>query len=634
MFGWTGKILYIDLTNRKIKIENTCKYSDFIGGRGINQFLLFHHLKDNKIQALDSENPIILGAGPFVGTLIPSACRLSIDFKNVLNNGIGSDNCGGHFAPEMKFAGYDHIIISGKSSTPIYIFIKDEKVFFRDAKKLWGKNTWETENLIRKYENDNYIRTLSIGLAGENLVKFASIVADKGRFASYGGSGAVMGSKNLKCIAIRGSSSINVKSPKKIMNRIKEINNIINKSKAMQMYRLGGTLLGYLLPGENRGHGVKNMSEAFWDNEKISKLSRYVFDSNYLVRRHSCFACPIYCSSIYKVNGIYCEGLHANSWRSFASNLDLVDPEKVLMSHAFANLYGMDGDHTSSIIAWAIECYENGILSKKDTDGIELAWGNSESIIKMIKKIAHRDGFGNVLANGIYEASKIIGKNSIKFAMLSKKSALNERAMRIQKAWALGILLSNKGAGHLRGAPIVVGGKQIYPFYLNNKESKFQDFINPVKYEGKAELVTWHQKYKGIIDSVGICSLVSSWTDLNLYNLETISNLLTDLTGNNYSTSKLLKIGAKIHNLERSFNLLHAGLDRKDDYPPIKLSKIQVKKGKYKGESLEISEWDKLLDEYYTLQEWDVKKGIPTEKVLKELGLEFVIKILKEKDLF
>lgn len=633
MFGWTGKILYIDLTNKKIKTEDTSKYIDWIGGRGINQLLLFNILKDKKIQPLEPENPLIFGAGPFVGTLAPSSCRLSIDFQNVMNNGIGSGNCGGHFAAEMKYAGYDHIVISGKSEYPIYIFIKDDKVYFRDARKIWGNNTWETENLIKKVERDNDIKTLSIGVAGENLVKFASIVADWGRSASYGGSGAVMGSKHLKCIAIKGTLSIKIANSKEIIKKVSELNNIINKSKVMQMHRIGGTLLGYLLPGEKRVHGVKNMSETFWDNEKIFKLSRYIFDSKYLVRRHSCFGCPIFCSSIFKVKGVYCEGFQANSWRSFASNLDLVDPEKVLYSHALTNLYGMDGDHTSSIIAWAIECYENGILNKNDTDGLELKWGNGENIIKMIEKIAHRNGIGDILAEGLYAASKIIGKDSFKFAMLSKKNALMEDAMRSHKAWSLGILLSNKGSGHLRGAPIPEE-IQKYPFYISDKEYKFLDISNPTKYEGKAELVSWHQKYKGIIDSIGICALVSMWNDLSLYNLETISDFLNDITGVVISPSDLLTIGSKIYNLERAFNLLHAGFTREDDYPPSRLINVPIKKGKYKGERLEINQWNKLLDKYYTIQEWDVKNGIPTKEVLKKLGLEFVIEALKENNLF
>lgn len=625
MFGWTGKILYINLSNKKTKIEDTSEYIDhFIGGRGINQILLFKSLKNKNIEPLSEESPLILGAGPFVGTLLPSACRLSIDFKNVINNGIGSCNCGGHFAPEMKFAGYDHIVISGIAEKPVYLFIKDENVFFKDAREIWGKNTWDTENIIRKIEGDD-IRTLSIGIAGENLVKFASIIADRGRSASYGGGGALMGSKNLKCVAIKGTSSLEIAYPSKIINEVKEINNIIHKSRAMQMHRIGGTLFAYLFPGENRANSVKNMSDEFWNNEKINQLTRNTFDSKYLLRRHSCFSCPVFCSSIYKVRNLYCEGLQANSWRAFTSNMDLIDPEKALYSHALTNLYGMDGDHTSAIIAWAIECYENGILTKKDIDGIELTWGNGDSIIKMIKKIAKRDGFGNVLAEGLYEASKVVGKNSLELAMLSKKCALMEDAMRSHKAWALGIVLSNKGSGHLRGAPIAAEEVQEYPFYIDEKESNFLDIIDPKKYEGKAELVTWHQKYKGIIDSVGICALVSSWNDLNLYSLEKISNLLNIITGKSvFSKSNLLTIGSRINNLERSFNLLHAGFDRTDDYPPSKLIDVPVTKGKYKGERLEINKWDKMLDEYYKIQEWDIKNGRPTKKILKDLKLDFI----------
>lgn len=630
-YGRTNKILFIDLERQKTFYENTTKYSSYIGGRGINQRILFNVMNPN-IPPLGPQSYILLGSGPFVGTLVPGASRLAIDFKNVINQGIGSGNCGGQFAAEMKYAGYDHIVVFGQSKNPIYLYILNDQVYFRDASDLWGLTTWDTENLIRKKEKDTHIKTLCIGVAGENLVKFSLILGDKGRAAAYGGGGAVFGSKKLKAIAIRGTTfSLRVAHPKDLFRKVIDFNkNVTNKSKIIQTRRKGGTLLPYLAAGENSPHGVRNMGDEFWPNEKINQVSRERIDQNYLIRKQSCFNCPVYCSSIFEINQQRFEGFQTNSFRSFASNLDCTSLPDVIQSHALTNLYGLDGDHTSSIIAWAIECYENGILTKKDTDGIELKWGNGESIIKMIEKIAHRNGFGDILANGLYEASKIIGKGSCKFAMLSKKNALMEAAMRSHKGWALGILTSAKGGGHLRGAP---GPERQHVPPEKSRELFHLDDISPTSYNNKAVLVVWQENYKDILDCLGLCSAMSMTIDINIYRWNDMREFYYLVTGENVSEVEFTTIASRMQNLERAFNLLHAGFDRKDDLPPEKLTKIPVSQGTYKGERLELEQVNKMLDEYYQIHGWNIKNGRPTYEKLKELKLEDIIQKLEDAHL-
>jgi aldehyde:ferredoxin oxidoreductase len=629
--GRTGNILFIDLSTRKSYLENTNKYITYIGGRGINQRILFDSVSENT-DPLDSQNPILLGSGPFVGTLVPGASRLAVDFKNVLNNGIGSGNSGSHFAAEMKYAGYDNIIITGQSKKPAYIFIHNQKIYFRDATELWGLNTWETENQIRIKEDDSQIKTLCIGLAGENLVKFSVLVADKGRFVGYGGGGALFGSKKLKAIAIRGTLPLKVAYPEELFRKAINFNKkIINKSKAVQNHRKGGTLLPYTIPGENRPHAVRNMSDGFWPNDKIQQISREKIDKQYTIRKNSCFNCPMYCSNIYQINGKYFEGFQANSFRSFASNVDCSSLPDVINAHALTNLYGLDGDHTSNIIAWAIECYENGILTKEDTDNLELTWGNGKAIIKLVEKIAYRRGFGDILANGIYEAMNIIGRGSSKYAVLVKKNALMEAAMRSHKAWALGILTSAKGGGHLRGAPIQEM-QNILPS-VSKELFGLGDISLPTSYQNKAALVIWQENYKAILDCLGLCALMSMWTDVNIYRLDDIKEFYYLVTGEDVSIDKFKEIGSRINNLERSFNLLHAGFDRKDDLPPTKLTEIPVSQGTYQGERLEINQWNQLLDEYYQIHGWNIESGRPTREVLAALDLEDVIEKLEQKNL-
>jgi len=629
-YGRAGKILFINLTKRSFRCEKTKKYSSYFGGRGINQLLLFN-FTDPKTDPLDPESAIIMGSGPLVGTLVPSANRLAVDFKNVINYGIGSGNSGGFFATEMKLAGYDHIFIYGKADYPIYIYVQDDQVHFRDARNFWGENTWETENTIKKKENNSSLKVLSIGIAGEKQVKFACLINDRGRAVAYGGSGAIFGSKNLKAIAVKGTHSIKVCYPKELIDKVQKYNErFIEKSPIIANYRKGGTLLSYLEPGEKRPHGVKNMSDEFWANKNIDKFSRDKVDK-YLVRRHTCFNCPAYCSSIFELDGIRFETFEANTFRSYASNLGITSLEGALHCHRLANLYGLDDDQLSAVIAWAIECYENRIITKEETDGIELRWGNYKNILSLISRIANRIGFGDLLAKGVFEASKIIGKGSEKYSVLTKKVSLMEAAMRSHRAWALGIVTSAKGGGHLRGAP--AQEMQKIPLEISKELFDIEDISVPTNYNNKAELVVWQEKYKAIIDIMGICILPTMWDDVNLFQPNDILDFYYLTTGESVSVKELFKVGEKIQNLEKVFNILHANFSRLDDLPPKKLVELPVTEGIYKGKKIDIKKWNKMLDKYYVLHKWDKKTGIPTKKGLYELGLSKLVDILGENDI-
>ncbi len=631
MLGYGGKLLFMDLSTKRYHTEPTEKYIEFIGGRGINQWILFNTI-DRDTHPLDKENIIILGAGALCGTAAPAASRLSVDFKNVITGGVGSGNAGGHFAAELKYAGYDSVIIQGSSDKPIYILITNNGIYFKDASTLWGKSVWEADNMIKDMEGDPGIHTAIIGRGGENLVKFSCIIVDKGRAPGYGGSGAVFGSKKLKAVAVRGKVPIYVHDPKLFMQKVKHINSMFEKSRVVKIHREGGTLHAYTITGELRGHGVRNMSSEFWSNEDISHITREKFDTSFMTRRHSCFGCPVYCSAIYNVNGNYCEGVQANMVRAFATNMDIKDSEAVLKANIKVNNYGLDCDHTSAVISWAIECYENGIIDKHDTGGIELRWGKHKSVLKLIDMIANKEGLGEILANGVYEASKIIGRGSERFALIVKKNNLMEAAMRSHKAWSLGIVTSTKGGGHTRGAPGLESCE--IPPEVSKKILGIGDISDPTRYENKAELVVWQEKYKAVIDSMGICSLPSMWQDIELFQPDNIAEIYYALSGRYVSGNELMQTGLKIQNIERAFNLLHAGFDRKNDYPPPKLINIPVDKGIYTGQRLELENWEKMLDSYYKIHNWDIETGRPTEKILRKLGLTEVLKKLKDNGIY
>jgi aldehyde:ferredoxin oxidoreductase len=621
-YGWAGKVLVVDLNNKTSHVESTEKYLSFLGGRGINQWLLFT-LLGKDIDPLGPENVLILGAGPMVGTMVPTASRLSVEHKNVITGGVGSGNCGGRFAAEMKFAGYDHIVIRGKAVSPTYLYIMDDEVYFRDASDMWGKATWEADGAIKRKEKDRRISTLTIGIAGENLVKFACIIGDRGRAAAYGGSGAIMGSKNLKAIAIRGrSSSVRLARPGDFINRLRKFRtDTFENSKAVNTYRWGGTLGPYVSAGENR-HGVRNMNAEFWSDESLKNVTREKFDE-YLLRRHSCFNCPVYCSGLYEIKGMVCEGIQANSLRAFGSNVDVTSTEDILFANGLVNSYGLDCDETSAAVAWAIECYERGIIDRRDTDGLELRFGDGHCVAKLIEKIAYKEGLGAVLARGVFEATQIIGRGSGELAALVKKMSVMEAGVRSHKAWALGIMTSTKGSGHLRGAPSLE--RQKIPSEVSKNLFNVGDIFGPTAYENKASLVVWQEKYKGVIDMMGLCALPSMWQDITLFRPEDIAGFLNDITGMNYVAEDLLNAGERLQNLERSFNVLHAGFNRSDDMPPRKFIDIPVDKGLYEGERLDVERWNQMLDEYYELHDWEKTTGWPTQKRLVSLGLEAVV---------
>ena len=628
VYGWSGKILFIDLANRSTRIEPTERYGSFIGGRGINQWLLFE-LLEKDVTALDPENPLILGAGPMVGTSVSCASRLAVDYKNVVTGGIGSGSCGGKFALEMKHAGYDHIVIQGRSAEPIYLYIEDDHISFRNASDIWGTDTWETETVIKQKENNSTLSTLAIGVAGENRVAFACIIGDRGRAVGYGGSGAVMGSKNLKAIAIKGTHPPIVANPGELDRKVKHFErSVFEKSRLVKTYREGGTLGAYLLPGENRPHGVKNLNEAFWGNDSLIHVTREKFDE-FLIRRDTCSNCSVYCSGIFKVKGLMCEGIQANSLRAFGSNVDVASAEDILYSHALCNTYGLDVDQTSAVVAWAIDCYEQGIIDGQDTDGLELRFGNGSCVASLIKRIAMRDGFGDVLAHGVYGASEIVGRESEKLAAIVKKNGVMEAAMRSHKAWALGIITSTRGTGHLRGAP----GMEFQKISPDVSQAilGIDDISDPTAYENKAALVVWQEKYKAVIDMMGICALVTMWMDKSLFVPDDIADMMTDITGEAYSAEDLFTTGERIQTIERSFNLLHAGFGRENDMPPRKFVDSPVNKGVYKDETLDMDQWNVMLDEYYQYHGWDIATGWPTRKCLLNLGLDAVVDKLSKK---
>lgn len=622
--GYAGKILRIDLTTSKFSEEPTEKYaSKFLGGRGINQKILLEDLKP-EVTPFEPANMICFGAGALVGTPVPGAARLSIDSKNVFTNGIGSANAGGGFAVELKFAGYDHLIIQGKAREPVYLWIEDDKISFRPAKQIWGRRASETEKMIQDDLGQKEIQVLCIGPAGENITKSACIIVSGSRIAARCGLGAILGSKNLKAIAVKGREGIEVNKPAEFMALVKTISQRLQQVKPAQTRSKYGTLVVSSFFNDLSALCYKNFQDDHIPEESLSKISHETFHHLYETDRYACTSCPVPCGHVYFIrqgpySGTGCFKVEGNSVWNFGGKLAMEDAAAILKAQEECCQLGLDIDNASGAIAWAIDCFQNGILSQNDTDGLTLNWGDHKVILELLRKMAFRDGFGNILAEGSWRASRMIGRGSERYSFHLKGQDLVE-GIRSLKGWALGVVVSARGGAHTRGAPTT----EVRKYTPEESQQLFgiQTAGDPRSYSGKPRLVHYFENIHSLLDSLGVCFFTGNWSTPDGINPQELAHLYSLATGIEVSESELLKTGERIHNVEKIFNVIHAGFTRKDDYPPEMFMKEPVKSGPLKGELLQRSEWDKMLDEYYDLHGWDRYTSWPTKEKLMELDLQ------------
>ncbi len=633
-YGWVGRILRADLSSRRISTEPTATYAaQALGARGIGQWILFQE-QDPPLDPLAAGSKLILGAGPLVGTLAPASGRLSVDAMNPFTGGTSYSNVGGHFAPELKYAGFDSVVIEGQADRPVVLEIADGEARIEDAGPLWGRNTWETASALRQELGDPRWQIATIGPAGENLVRGACIIIGNKRAAGRGGSGAVMGSKRLKAVAVRGTGAVRVHNPPRFLAEVERCRRIIDASTEIDILRACGTHGAFAAGGYygTTAQPVRNYQDEDWDPEKTLQLKETAFRRQWEVRRTACFSCPIYCGHFYRIEegpfrGTACEGMETNTVRAFGSNLDIDCAPALLKAQALVSQLGIDVDMCAASIALAFELFERGIIGPSDTGGLALTWGNYQAALALVEQIAYRQGFGDVLADGAKRAAQRIGRGAEQYAMHIKGADLNEAGMRYNRAWAFGITTSTRGGGHLDGAPTV-------PFFGITPEQGEALFGvptagDPLVYEENAALVIWFENMKAGVDMLGLCDFTCPTIDVNLLMPDDYAALFSAATGVEITGQELMDIGRRIHNVEKAFNTLHAGLSRQDDYPPDRLFDEPAKSGPYRGEALDRERWARMLDRYYTLQGWDIETGWQTEEGLSKLGLPEVASKLK-----
>jgi len=634
MYGWTGTILRINLSSQKAEkqpLEEDLRLN-FLGGRGINSKLLYQEVAPH-LDPLTPENPIILGSSPLSGTTAPSCPRCTITAKSPLTGILGDASFGGYFAPEMKKAGHDHIIIQGKSEKPVYILITEEGVVFKDASHLWGKTTWETEKMIKQELNDQKTQVASIGPAGEHLVRTACVVHNYNT-AGRTGMGAVMGSKNLKAIVLRGNKKIRIAHPDLLKKSTSKWRRKIKESPITQVFSKYGSA-GPLAMEDKAGIlAIRNFDQA-GGFEGIEEVDDKTLAERFFTKSNACFACSIGCIKSYEVKDGPYQGTKGTKMpegctSSCGPTCGNAYAPSLFKINNLANEYGIDVLDLGILISIAMDWYEHGIIGREDTDGIPLNWGNHESMVKMIPKIARREGFGNLMADGAVKAAQKLGKNAEDYVSSCKGMVFGGVDPRVIKGAALCWATATRGCDHLRGGVLIEfpsGGKTAIPREEALERFGSEEVLTPTSY-AKATAANFFQDIYTIADSLEICKFITAHNGHGI-NLEDMGEMLYAVTGVKMDISEMRTVANRIFTLERAF-LVREGITKKDDFLKGKWVRGPVPNGPFEGHTIEKEKWEKMLSQFYKTRGWDVQTGIPTNETLGKLGLQDVAQELKE----
>jgi aldehyde:ferredoxin oxidoreductase len=593
-YGYGGTILRVDLTERRYRIEelDPMWIKPVIGGRAANTKRLFEEL-DYGCDPMGAENILIFGVGPLTGSLLPASAYYTVSAKSPLTGILGDSAAGGHFAAEMKATGFDQIILTGKAESLLYLLVKDGRVEFRECPEFAGMNIVETTQSIRKESNDYAVQVAAIGPAGENQVLYAAIVSSGNRVNGRTGMGAVMGSKNLKAVAVRGSCSVEVTDPLAFLEQVRIIEKSICDHPEYQKRHAMGTTM---LMSDLDGIGIlptKHFQEGicpYLDDVSGQKLA-----STYKVKNKSCFNCHLHCSRYTVVENGEAEGPEFETLCGFTSRIGNNDLAFALEMNAYLNQMGLDSISTSEVIGWIMECQEKRLVRPEDLDGLSLTWGDTKKIRELVEKIVHRRGIGDRLADGAKTVAEDFGEEAQKLVMQVKGLDIICGDPRGIKAYGLTYAVASRGADHLRAEPY-------FELTGRTEEAKkrfgTEKAAKRLEEEGKAELVAYSEKIALLTDSLTMCKNIGLCMDV--LNFENACSLLHSGTGVDYTPGYLERIlGESIdldHNLNKKF-----GMTREDDTLPERFQKEPLKEGPTKGSTVDIK---KMVDEYYDIHGW------------------------------
>jgi aldehyde:ferredoxin oxidoreductase len=624
-----GKVGIIDLTAGEIikkPIPEKLRRL-YLGGRGIQAYLIYNYLKPGA-DPLGPDNVVIASAGLLTGSIAPASSRTEWGGKSPDTGALASSNMGGFFGSELKFAGFEHLVVKGALKKPVYLWVHDGEIEIRDASHLWGKDTYKTQQIIREELGDEDIKIACIGIAGENLCRFANVRTGPKDSAGRTGNGCIMGSKKLKAIAVRGSLDIQIAHPKEAIEYCKKAIDQIMMTKVAKAMGVDGT--SYIW-------NVTNTSGLLeWMNGQINKfpfgdwhdMTIEAFEE-YKTGMAACFNCTVHCRHQYRLkNGkgipTFGEGPEYNTQTAIGS-FGLNNWGDMLLNWQLANLYGIDTTGWSNIVRGAMELYQRGIINKEVTGGLDLSWSNASEVTPILmEQTAKMEGFGAILGLGhlglIQELSKY--SNEVGYYILHCKGLGKlGNVDRVQPSFSLGIATSTRGADHLRSRPALDHYhlpeevlKKLYGGYVSS------DYTS---YDGKARMVRWHELTYAVVDCIGTCKFQTVFFSPNLPAYKEWCKYLLYIAGLEFTPEELFDVGERVYTLERMINYREAGLTRKDDYPPERSFKEGLPYGlkPVRGVHLNRKKYEKMLDEYYELHSWD-SNGLPTPETLERLELD------------
>jgi aldehyde:ferredoxin oxidoreductase len=611
--GYFMKVLHVDLTECKTHVEEVDEEFalKYIGGRGWGARLVWENMKEDT-DPLSPENIIVIAPGPLSGLYLPSSGKTSFCSISPTTGIYGDSNIGGMFGVELRQAGFDAVVIKGKAPELSYLWIDDDDVQLKKADKYSGMGSIETEHLLREDIGDETVKVASIGPAGEKLARMACITADWGRNAGRTGMGAILGSKNLKAIAIRGTKDLPVADLPRLTLASDKAYRKLSGHNLFEFWQRQGLMS--VIDYANTAGIIPTHNFKDTHFEEADMINGDIMELEYKIGDTACFGCPMACGNVNLVKdgkyaGTVIEGPEYETAAMFGSNVGVSDFSAILRANYLCDEYGIDTITAGSLISVMIEAYEKDLVTLEELDGMALTWGDDESIMEMIRKIAFREGVGDTLAEGVYGVIKRWPQLA---PIINHVKGLDQSAYdaRVAMTMALGYATSDIGAHHARAWPIAKELEMGANWDLNDK----------------ADLVIYHQTVRPLFDMLGVCRL--PWIELG-FDENTYADFFSAAVGIEFTLEELLKRSNDVYNLTRAINI-RLGLVRDDDRPPDRVFNDPIKTGPHAGKVLSRDEFKEILDIYYQRRGWDMD-GIPTDETLKVSGLEDAIEYMVPK---
>jgi aldehyde:ferredoxin oxidoreductase len=608
--GYTGKILHIDLSKwiERVEAISTEEVRAYVGGSGLAAKRLWE-MTDRGTDPLEPENVLIFMTGPLTGTRVPLSGRHEVAAKSPLTGIYGESDAGGKWGTELKKAGYDGVIMTGKSRKPVYLWINENGVEFRNAAHLWGLDTYEAGDILRKETGQKAVEA-SIGPAGERLARIAGVMHEGRdcRPAARCGLGAVMGSKNLKAIVVRGTLDVSVADEERVMALTRKLApDILKGTKRMSDYGTSQVITTLEQLGDLP---IKNWKRGSW-KDGAEKLSGVTMAKTILKAKYYCSACIVGCGRVVKIDhgeyaGVEGAGPEYETMGMLGANTLLDNLEAVAKAHELCNRFGLDVISTGAVVGFTLEAAEQGIITHGQAEELDLVWGNGGSILKLVEKIGRRQGLGYLLGEGVMRAAAKLGKGSEAFALHVKGLEPPAHDPRAYNSLAIGYATANRGACHLQGLSYAFERSVTMP------ELGIFEFQDRFGVLNKGELVARTQDLMSLFDSLKLCKFIL-FGGVKLTHAQEWFNAVT---GRETSQGDLMKAGERIYNLKRMYNV-RCGISRKNDVVPIRM--LHEKRGEG-GAADNLPPFSDMLDEYYRYRGWD-ESGVPSKEKLVELGL-------------